>query len=294
VAYIKPFTPQEAAVEALYQSTVGVVSSKIVRDAEAATLPVRLFTLFESPFPPAPSTAAEPVITQDVVAQIPLAQTEEEARDGRGEAEDLLQARQQEAMALLQQAQEAAAHCLAEARDQAAALQAQRYTEGFRQGEEAGRQAMVAQYVSVVTGFQRATEELTRLREEVLRQAEDDIVTLAFYLARRVLHQEVSSHRDTLATTLRQALAHVVDLEQVTVRLNPADLERAAALQPDLLQTVEGLRLLTLEGDETVGPGGCVVVSAFGEIDARLEAQLAELEQRFRAQYRLASEAHVA
>jgi flagellar biosynthesis/type III secretory pathway protein FliH len=42
-----------------------------------------------------------------------------------------------------------------------------------------------------------------------------------------------------------------------------------------------------------VGPGGCLVESTFGEIDARLEAQLEELEQRFREHYSLMLEANV-
>jgi flagellar assembly protein FliH len=56
---------------------------------------------------------------------------------------------------------------------------------------------------------------------------------------------------------------------------------------------VQGLRHLSIEGDALVGPGGCLVESTFGEIDARLEAQLEELEQRFREHYSLRSEASV-
>ena len=141
--------------------------------------------------------------------------------------------------------------------------------------------------------LQQAAAGCVQIRQEVLQQAEEDIIALAFHLARKIIQHEAVYNPDILVATLRRALAAVMDRDHVVVRVNPADLERALQLQADLLHTVEGLRHLTIEGDQTVGPGGCRVESTFGEIDARLEAQFEELERRFREHYSLMSEINV-
>ena len=54
------------------------------------------------------------------------------------------------------------------------------------------------------------------------------------------------------------------------------------------------IETLTVKGDTSIGRGGCLVESSLGTIDARIEAQFEELEQRFRAQHALALEVRVA
>ena len=114
-----------------------------------------------------------------------------------------------------------------------------------------------------------------------------------FHVARKIIQHEATCNPEILAATVRRALAHVTDRERVVVRVNPVELQRALQLKEDLLYTVEGLRHLGIEGDEAVRPGGCLVDSTCGEINARLEVQCEELEQRFREHYRLMSEANV-
>jgi flagellar assembly protein FliH len=195
---------------------------------------------------------------------------------------------------VLQEAQDEAAQCLASAQEQAAALTTAAYEQGFKQGEEAARQALTAQLVPVLSTFQQATAEITQLRAAVLRQAEEDIITLAFQLARRIIQREVLEHREVLAATLTRALDHVVEQDQIVIRVHPDDLQYATEIKEELRHTRGESKTLTIQGDSSVGRGGCLVASSLGLIDARIEAQFDELEQRFWAQHSLACEAHIA
>jgi flagellar assembly protein FliH len=173
------------------------------------------------------------------------------------------------------------------------AMEAEGYRAGLQQGEEAARTAVQAEFATLFASLQHAAADCVRLRHDILWQAEEDIVSLALLLARKVIQYEAQWHGEILASTLRRALAHVVDRDHLMVRVNPADLEQALQLKEGLLHSVDGLRHLIIEGDTTVGIGGCLVESTFGEIDARLESQFEELEQRFREHYSLKSEATV-
>jgi flagellar biosynthesis/type III secretory pathway protein FliH len=288
---IRPFALTEEHPHALSSSDWEGAAAKIIRATETAGL--RVYTFLEAG---SAATAAQNAVTALTMASHQAASVPQAAS---GEPRDTTAVREMPPATLpaytvlLQQAQEEAERCLAEARERAVAVEAAGYSVGHKQGEVAARTDMQAQFASVFASLQKATEECASLRQSVLQQAEDDIVTLVFHLARKVIQHEALGSREIVATSLRRALACVIEREHVTVRVNPMDLERALELKEDLIHTIQGLRHLSIEGDEMVGPGGCLVESTFGEIDARLEAQLEELEQRFREHYSLMLEANV-
>jgi flagellar assembly protein FliH len=195
---------------------------------------------------------------------------------------------------VLQEAQDEAARCLASAQEQAVGLTTTAYEQGFRQGEEAARQALTAQLSPVLSAFQQATTEIVHLRATVLQQAEEDIITLAFQLARKIIQYEALEHREVLAATLTRALEHVVEQDQIVVRVHPDDVHYAAEIKEALGQARGDIKTLTVQGNTSIGRGGCLVESSLGTIDARIEAQFDELEQRFRAQHALDLEVRVA
>jgi flagellar assembly protein FliH len=292
---IQPFTIVEAAVALATPAPghVGLGSVITAADASAASvylldcygLPANADTLPHSEMGAksdtmiSPATAAEPETT----APLP-------APTGLDEAAAML-ARERERV--LQEAQDEAARCLARAQEQAAALTTAAYEQGLRQGEEAARQALTTQLAPVLSAFQQATTEIAHLRATVLQQAEEDIITLAFQLARKIIHYEALEHREVLAATLRRALHHVVEQDQIVVRVHPDDCKYAAEIKDALRHTRGDSKMLTVQGDTSISRGGCLIESSLGTVDARIEAQFEELEQRFQAQHSLALEARV-
>jgi hypothetical protein len=50
--------------------------------------------------------------------------------------------------------------------------------------------------------------------------------------------------------------------------------------EQDFIKMLEGAKSVQVVEDSSVGPGGCVIETDFGEIDARISSQLAELESK--------------
>lgn len=289
----KPLALQEAAVSALYQSDWARANSNIIRDA--ADISVRAFPLFDTSAPPTategtrvlPQTrAAEPSSGQSVESDTSAPPT-----DPAGDA--LYAKAHEQAQVLLQQAQEEAQRCLTAARAQVDQLATEAYESGLRRGEAEALRENRELYASVLRCFEHAAAEVTGLRQQVMRQAEDDIITLAFAIARKLVQHHVQVDPDCLTTTLRRALAYVLDDDAIVVRVHPDDLARTQHLHEDILPSFQAMRHVTIETDETVGRGGCIVEANVGVIDARVTSQFAELEQRFREQYTLKTEAQV-
>ena len=297
-----PFALPETTTDLVNQGVGCPAPSNVIRNREVSAYPVRAFMWYEASPGPAHADERDHTALRDVedhrrperrAGEQGMSHTAERAKDIY-KSQDTLHTPPAEHVLLLHQAQEEAERCLRDAREQAAALAAEAYRAGFKQGEEAAREATREQFALVLASFHHAAEEILQLRAKVLRLAEEDVITLALHIARKIIRQEVLSNREVLTTTLRRALDRLIDRDNIVARVNPEDLQQALDLQEDLLPTTGGIQALTIQADTAIGRGGCVVESAFGEIDARLEAQIEEVEQRFREQYSLVLEASTA
>jgi flagellar assembly protein FliH len=61
-----------------------------------------------------------------------------------------------------------------------------------------------------------------------------------------------------------------------------ADLKLTTSHTKDYISLVEGVKSIQVVEDSTVDEGGCIIETDFGEIDARISSQLAELETKIR------------
>jgi flagellar biosynthesis/type III secretory pathway protein FliH len=292
-ADIRLFALQEVSATGLYHQGSVFTVPKVIRDTTDCPYPIKDYPLFRvGDEPPEvrdrvlhasdPDEGAADLPAAEMPT-VPSAITVQPEEDLQQAAALLLQQAQEEAERYLARAKEEAAHCLAQAQAQATALTQEAYEHGLRQGEAAAREEVAEQCATLFTSLQQATEALARVRTEALSLAEEDILTLALQLAQKIVHCEVSSHRQVLATTLQRALAYQVDGDRIVIRVNPADLAQAQELQPRLMDSGEINATCSMRGDESIGRGGCVVDSEFGSIDARIDAQFAELEQHLRA-----------
>jgi flagellar assembly protein FliH len=89
---------------------------------------------------------------------------------------------------------------------------------------------------------------------------------LALAVARKIVHAELEASAEATARVIDAAVRHAQDAAVVRVRVNPADKERIEAAHP------AGARP-ELAADPAVAPGGCVVETDCGDIDATVETQ---------------------
>jgi flagellar assembly protein FliH len=123
------------------------------------------------------------------------------------------------------------------------------YAEGQRQAEE-----HLAGELRLLDAITRQFAEPDRALE---RPVEEAIVALAMEVARWVIGTEVSRSPDYLIGLIREAVAQVpIDVGTPAIVLNPIDVELVRGLAPDLENN--GISLIA---DESVEPGGCLVVA---------------------------------
>jgi len=77
-----------------------------------------------------------------------------------------------------------------------------------------------------------------------------------------------------------QALRKVKGRGNIIIRVNMSDVKLSTEHMKDFVQLVEGAKSIQVAEDSSVDPGGCIIETDFGEIDARISSQLAELEAK--------------
>ena len=196
-----------------------------------------------------------------------------------------------EANVTREQAQEEAQRIVAEAEQKARDLEYEtkrtlddERKAALEESREAGRLEGYAEgKVEVDRLIQRTQLVLERAQEkrgEILVEAEQELVNLVLLLTRKVVKVITDSQSDVIISNVIQALQKVRDRGNIIIRVNLADLNLTSEHTNEFIKMLEGVKSIQVAEDSSVGQGGCIIETDFGEIDARISSQLAELESK--------------
>lgn len=131
-------------------------------------------------------------------------------------------------------------------------------------------------------GFAKVNEiiqDLTIKKREALAQAEADMIRLSIRVAARIIGRELRQHPDTIADIVTQAIQTVRSQTKITIRVNPDDLEHLVRNREQLLNRVGQSKIIDFQSDSKVQPGGCIIDSEAGVVNAQLKTQLEVMEK---------------
>ena len=137
---------------------------------------------------------------------------------------------------------------------------------GRRQGEAAGREAATAELSGAAATLAQALEQLAAERGRILAELERGALGLALAVARKMVHAEAEATGAVAERVIAAAVQHTRDATAVRVRVNPADKARIEAAG-------DRAAIAELVGDPSISPGGCIVETDCGEVDATVETQ---------------------
>ncbi len=136
---------------------------------------------------------------------------------------------------------------------------------GREQGAAEGRRAAEGELASASAALGAALGRLAEERSRALAELRDGALRLALAVARRIVRAELEASAEAAARVVEGAVRHAHDSAVVRVRVHPGDKQRIEGVHPD-----PGYELVA---DPAVGPGGCIVETECGDIDATVETQ---------------------
>ncbi|MEA3486400.1 MAG: FliH/SctL family protein [Thermodesulfobacteriota bacterium] len=150
------------------------------------------------------------------------------------------------------------------------------YDRGFSEGVTEGMDRKKRELSLAAESVAKLVRELKRLKEELLKSSEKEIIDLVFSIARKIIHKEVSADREVVLSVLKDAMKNMQEKDGVRIRLNPEDYHYITEVKPDFLDSFGDM---SIEKDEEIGQGGAVIETHLRAVDARLDQQLNKIRE---------------
>jgi flagellar assembly protein FliH len=187
-----------------------------------------------------------------------------------------------ERAAILEKAAHEAEEVKKQAEHEADDIRSKAYIEGEKLGQDAGYKKGYEEVERLINRLHVIINRTIDKRNDILDEVETQVVELALMMVRKVVKVIAENQKNVVVNNIIQALKKMKARSDVIIRVNLQDLEMASEHTESFIKEIEGDGKLSLVEDSSIEPGGCIVETDFGEIDARISSQLAEIENRIR------------
>jgi len=148
-------------------------------------------------------------------------------------------------------------------------------TDAKEAGRREGREEAAARLEEALVTLNEAVKQ----RKLIIKDAENEILRLSLKIAEQIIRSEVSLHRDVCLNIVSEAIGRVSDREQIIIRVNREDAEYLKRYKDRLAGMLDGVKSFSIIEDANIEPGGCVIETNLGFIDARINTKLKSIEE---------------
>ncbi|MGG4034486.1 FliH/SctL family protein [Paenibacillus cisolokensis] len=245
-------------------------------DRREIAAPIRYTPPADTAQPPANPAIAEPdeetVSLRDQLLADAQAFAEERIRDAAVQAEQMLE----EAKARIEQwwseRRAEDERIIEEAR--AAATD-----RGYAEGKALSENELREQREQAIASARELLETAYRIRDQIIQEAEPFLVDLSCAIAEKIIDRQLTIEPEWSLDLIRKSLSRRREQGVITLCVAPERLAFVQAAREELTLAIDSQAELQILPDASVGDKGCVIRSAFGSIDARIDTQLAEIKR---------------
>lgn len=124
---------------------------------------------------------------------------------------------------------------------------------------------------------QHMRDEIAGLETRMLKEVEGEVVRAAVRVAAEILAAEMQLRDDAVVDVAATALVAARTARDINLRVNPRDAAALRAGKERLVANLTRAKDLEIREDRRVSPGGVLIETESGVVDAQLSTQLDEL-----------------
>lgn len=201
----------------------------------------------------------EPAVQKNISSSIPA--VDAERRDEQ--EEEILLAAREEGEKLRR---DILAEAVAEARLIAEKAREEGFQEGYRQGEKSAQE--------LVEKARQTLKEAGKERQEILAEAEPEIISLALSIAEKLMDYTVNIDSRCILALIARGLRSLPAGEKVYIKVNPQDEKICRENFYGLQELVREGALLEIVADEKIAAGNCRLESEEVVVEMLLQKEL--------------------
>ncbi len=203
----------------------------------------------------------------------------EEVRKKTESAQEEKAKADEEAEKILSDARAEAEKILFDARKAAEQTEKDAFQKGYDEGRESGYDSGRSEVERVIDRLHMIISKTIERRNEVIEESEAQLVQLVLQIAKKVIKVISENQRNVVINNVVQALRKLKSKADVIIRVNINDLRTTTEHTKELMSRMERVSNVTVMEDSSVDPGGAIIETDFGQIDARINSQLREIEE---------------
>lgn len=171
----------------------------------------------------------------------------------------------------------------AEALERLQSLQEDAYKQGYDLGRDEGARSAYEEkkkeLEEQMAHFRHLIGSLEVLKTQLVNHNERGLVAMAFQIGRRLALKEIEFDQQVIGRLLADLAQALQDEESLTLKVSPKDAEFLESHKENKGTESEFLLKSRIEADETVAPGGCIIATNYGQIDASITQRIEKLWQ---------------
>ncbi|WP_194848000.1 HrpE/YscL family type III secretion apparatus protein [Candidatus Neptunochlamydia vexilliferae] len=144
------------------------------------------------------------------------------------------------------------------------------------EAEEAGFNKGLSEFNKQILAFEEKVKEMEHELQKM-------VLPLALKAAKKIVGRELELKPDTIVDIVRQTLKPVTQSHHIKIFVSKQDKEVLEKEKDGLKKMLELVKTFVIEEKEDVTPGGCIIETEAGIINASLENQWRALESAFEA-----------
>lgn len=159
------------------------------------------------------------------------------------------------------------------------AIRSEAYQQGYEEGSDKAKEELQMYMNQKMEEAQVVLNDVFEAKEQIIQEAEPFLVELSSAIAEKVIDHELSADPELMIELIRKNLARKKEQGVITLCVSPKDFSFVQAAREELSFAIDSQAELKILPDATVKDKGCVIRSAFGSVDARIDTQLSEIKK---------------
>lgn len=156
------------------------------------------------------------------------------------------------------------------------------YQQGLRDGEAFGFQNATDQLRQSFDMLSNLVDNITQHQAHIFTHSESYCLELIFAMTEKIVGVLSDQQKNLVQEVLRRVLKEAEISGKVKILVNPQNLADIRSIEGELRQMLPDLKELGLVADQSIAPGGCVIETGLGKVDARINTQLNEMVDKLR------------
>ena len=152
--------------------------------------------------------------------------------------------------------------------DECELLKKQAYEDGYQKGLEKFNEALA-----------KIDAEIKRLHEDFQKK----LLPIALKAAKKILGEELQLHPERITDIVIQALKPVTQHHHIKIYVHPKDLAILEKDKEKIKKIISHIESFSIQERNDIEPGGCIIETEAGIINAQLENQWRAMEAAFKS-----------